>query len=103
MDEIIRRLRRFSFEKLFRVVRTTLNKEKNIPGRERQETIDNFHKLFFQDRCDLRRAPSDRVRDPMERRERPVSPKGARNRKISSRKIRIIEIDTYRDSLRDVL
>ena len=52
MDEIIRRLRRFSFEKLFRVVRTTLNKEKNIPGRERQETIDNFHKLFFQDRCD---------------------------------------------------
>ena len=41
------KIKRFSFEKLFRIIRNSLLKEEQISKDKEQKIIDDFHKLFY--------------------------------------------------------
>jgi len=44
------KIKRFSFEKLNRMIRTNLFPEQEIPQDKEQKIIDDFHKLFYEQR-----------------------------------------------------
>jgi len=41
------KIKRFSFEKLFRIIRNSLFKEEEVSKDKEQKIIDDFHKLFY--------------------------------------------------------